>query len=123
MFSQITADMVVLFHLAFIVFVTAGGVLLFRWPGLVWLHGPCVVWAVTVQLTGWICPLTPLETALRRAAGGGGYDGGFVDHYVIPLIYPPGLTRDTQYLLGAIVVSVNLAIYAALFIIKRRRRS
>ena len=112
------ADALVLLHAAFVLFVIAGGALVWRWPRLAWLHLPAALWGAAVELFGWICPLTPLENALRARAGGAGYRGGFVEHYVFPVLYPDGLTREAQVLFGAAVVVVNVAIYAA--VVRRR---
>lgn len=117
------ADAVVLLHLAFIAFVLAGALLVLRWPRLAWLHLPAALWGMVVEWTGWICPLTPLENALRRAAGEAGYAGGFVERYIVPLIYPAGLTRDTQLVLGAVVLVVNVAAYGLVYARRRRRRA
>lgn len=116
------ADAVVLLHLAFIAFVLAGALLALRWPRIVWLHLPAALWGVVVEWTGWLCPLTPLENALRRAAGEPGYGGGFVERYIVPLIYPATLTRDTQLVLGAVVLLVNLAAYGLVYARWRRGR-
>lgn len=115
------ADAVVLLHLAFIVFVVAGAALLFRWPRLVWLHVPALLWGAYAEFSGALCPLTPLENRLRALAGDAGYRGSFVEHYLIPLIYPEALTREWQMLLGVGVVAINAALYA-LWIASRRRR-
>lgn len=114
------ADALVLLHLTFIVFVVAGGLLLLKWPGLVWIHLPAAVWGAVVEFQGWICPLTPLEVHLRQLAGERGYPGGFIDNYVLALMYPEGLTGEIQVILGAMVVLVNLLIYAALWCRRRR---
>ena len=114
------ADGVVLLHLAFIVFVVAGAALLFRWPRLVWLHLPALLWGAYAEFSGALCPLTPLENHLRALAGDAGYRGGFVEHYLIPLIYPAALTREWQTLLGLAVVAINAALYAG-WIASRRR--
>ena len=106
------ADAVVLLHAGFIVFVVLGGLLCLRWPVADALHLPAAIWGATVELSGAVCPLTPLENQLRAAAGEHGYAGGFIDHYLLPLIYPAALTRDWQWLLGAAVIVLNLAIYA-----------
>ena len=106
------ADATVVLHLGFIVFVLLGGLLAARWPRLIWLHLPAVAWAAWVEFAGWICPLTPLENWLRDRAGGSVYESSFVEHYVIPLIYPAALTRELQLALGAVVLLVNLAAYA-----------
>lgn len=126
MLLQIAADVVVIVHLIFILFAVLGGLLVLRWRWLAVLHLPAVVWGATVEFTGWICPLTPLENTLRRAAGESDYGGGFTDQYLIPIIYPPGLTPDIQVLLGAVVVIVNLGAYGYLAYrrrwVKRARR-
>ncbi|NSX14634.1 DUF2784 domain-containing protein [Cupriavidus taiwanensis] len=113
------ADLVVIVHGLFIVFVVAGGLLVLRWPRVAWLHLPAAVWGVLIEWSGWICPLTPLENLLRRAAGQAGYSGGFVERYLLPLIYPAGLTPAVQLWLGLVVLAVNVAIYALWW---RRRR-
>ncbi len=114
------ADLVVIVHGLFIVFVVAGGLLVLRWPRLAWVHLPAAAWGVLIELSGWICPLTPLENALRRAAGEAGYSGGFIERYLLPLIYPPGLTPAVQLWLGLVVLVVNVAVYAVWW--RRRRR-
>jgi Protein of Unknown function (DUF2784) len=107
------ADAVLLAHLLFVVFVVAGGLLVLRWPRVAWLHVPAALWGVVVEWSGALCPLTPLEVALRRAGGEAGYGGGFVEHYVWPVLYPAALTRGTQFVLGAFVVAINVVIYCA----------
>jgi Protein of Unknown function (DUF2784) len=109
---RLLADAVVVLHLAFIAFVLAGGFLVLARPRLAWVHLPAVAWAAYAECTSTLCPLTPLENALRARAGQAGYEGGFIEHYLIPLIYPPGLTPGTQLVLGAIVVAVNVGVYA-----------
>ena len=103
--------LLVLFHGAFVLFVIAGGLLVLRWPRLAWVHVPAFIWGALIEFAGWICPLTPLENAWRRAAGGSGYTGGFIEHYVTAAIYPSGLTRGVQTVLGVIVVLVNGWVY------------
>ena len=120
MFYQVLADFVVLTHLAFIVFALLGGLLALRWHWMPWVHLPAVVWGAAVALFGWFCPLTPLENSLRRASGATGYSGGFIENYIVPIIYPAELTRELQVLLGAIMLSVNLAIY---WVVRRRLRA
>ena len=112
------ADLVLLLHAAFIVFVLLGGLLVLRWRNLLWLHLPCVAWGILIELAGWICPLTPLENRLREAAGLGSYGESFIGHYLVPLIYPPGLTPGIQYLLAVVVLLVNIAVYTLVW--KRR---
>lgn len=105
------AAAVALVHLAFIVFVVAGGLLVLRWPRLAWVHVPAAVWGVMIELFGWWCPLTRWENELLARAGREGYSGGFVAHYLMPLIYPPGLTRGMEIAIGVLVLVVNAAIY------------
>ncbi|MFW6084017.1 MAG: DUF2784 domain-containing protein [Gemmatimonadota bacterium] len=111
MIYGVLADAVLLLHLVFILYVVLGGLLVLRWRRTAWLHVPCAVWGLLIELFGWICPLTPLENALRRAAGETGYGGGFIAHYLLPLIYPGGLTREVQLGLAAVVVAVNAGVY------------
>ena len=122
MLFRIAADAVLLIHLAFVVFVVLGGLLALRWPWVVLAHVPAVVWGAWVEFQGWICPLTPLEQNLLHAAGEQGYAGGFIEHYVLPVIYPADLTRSVQIVLGVLIVLVNLGIYAAVFLPKIRKR-
>ncbi|HEY1026660.1 MAG TPA: DUF2784 domain-containing protein [Pseudomonas sp.] len=115
---RLAADALVVIHLGFILFVLLGGLLLLRWPRLLWLHLPAVAWGATVEFFHLLCPLTPWENQLRRAAGDAGYEGGFIEHYLIPLIYPAGLTPQIQLWLGGVVVFINVTVYACL--LKRR---
>jgi hypothetical protein len=108
------ADFLVVFHLAFVLFVVLGGLLVLRWPRLAWLHLPAAAWGAWIEAAGWICPLTPLENDLRRAAGQSGYPGGFIEHYILPVLYPPGLTREAQLILAALVVVINVITYGVL---------
>ena len=105
------ADAVLALHLLFVVFVALGGLIALRWPRAAWIHLPAAAWGAVVEFTGWICPLTPLEVALRRQAGQAGYEGGCIEHYLGALIYPAGLTRSHQVALGAIVLLINLVVY------------
>lgn len=109
---RILADLVVVLHLLFIVFVVMGGLLALRRPWLALLHLPAAGWGAYIEFTGSYCPLTPLENHFSRLAGDQGYAGGFIEHYLLPIIYPSGLTSDIQLLLGLFVVAVNLAVYA-----------
>lgn len=109
---KIFADIVFLVHLAFVSFVVVGGVLVWRIPKLAWLHLPAVVWGALIEFAGWICPLTPWEQNLRRLAGERGYSGGFVENYLLPILYPAGLTRDVQIVLGSLVLVINGLVYA-----------
>ena len=112
MLYRVAADGVLALHLAFVLFALLGGFLVLRRVGLAWLHLPAVAWAAFVEFSGRICPLTPLEGALRQAAGDAGYAGDFLEHYLLAMIYPEGLTHDVQIILGVTVVIVNVAIYA-----------
>ena len=112
--SHLVATAVVLVHLAFVLFVVTGGLLVLRWPKVSLLHLPAVLWAIYIEWSGAICPLTPLENTLRAAAGLEAYAGDFVAEYIFPVLYPDGLTRGAQLLIGAIVLALNLVVYAVL---------
>lgn len=114
------ADGVVLLHFAFVLFVVFGGLLVFRRPRLAWVHLPVAIYGIAIEWIGWVCPLTPLENRLRHAAGQAGYEGGFVEHYLLPVLYPAGLTPTVQWVLGGLVLAVNLVIYWR--VIERMRR-
>lgn len=114
------ADAVLVFHLAFIAFVVGGGLLVLRWPRLIWLHVPAVIWGALVEFMSWPCPLTPLENHFRSAAGMAGYEGDFIGRYLLPIIYPEALTPSVQTWLGMFVLVVNAAVYG--FIVRRRMR-
>jgi len=111
---RLLADLTVLLHGAFILFVAVGGLLAWRWRWVAWMHVPCAAWGALVELAGWVCPLTPLENAFRARAGATGYRGGFIEHYVVPTIYPAGLTREQQVVLGAAVLAINAVAYRLL---------
>jgi hypothetical protein len=119
---RLAADAVLLLHLAFVLFVVLGGFLVLRWRKLAWAHLPAVAWGALVESSGWICPLTPLENALRRAAGGAAYAGDFVEHYIVALLYPDSLTRDAQVALGIAVVLLNAMFYGAVLRRQYRRQ-
>lgn len=116
------ANLVLALHGAFVLFVVAGGLLALRWPRAAWVHLPAAAWGAGIELTGGICPLTPLENRLRELAGQAGYDGGFVEHYLLAAIYPDGLTRETQVVLGLAVLAINVAVYAVAWRRQRRTR-
>jgi hypothetical protein len=118
---RLAADAVLVLHLAFIVFAMLGAALTLRWRWVPYLHLPAAAWGFFVEMSGRICPLTPLENELRAQAGQSGYEGGFIEHYLVGLIYPSGLTRDIQYLLAAMVIATNAAIYG--WVLLRRRKS
>jgi len=113
---RLLADGVVLIHLLFVAFVVCGGFLVHRWRRLMWFHIPAALWGAAIEFGGWVCPLTPLEDALRVRAGFAGYAGGFVEHYLIPLLYPAGLEPPTQAALGTFVIAVNAVAYAITFL-------
>jgi hypothetical protein len=119
--ANILADLIMLVHLLFVVFAMVGGLLLFWRRWVLWLHLPAVAWAAIVEFGGLICPLTPLENWLRVMGDGGSYQGGFIAHYVWPVLYPEGLDRGIQLALGAVVLVVNLAIYGWVFCRQRSK--
>lgn len=118
MLFHLLADLVVLLHLAFVLFVLFGGLLVLKWPRVMWLHLPAAVWGAVVEFSGWLCPLTPLEYWLHEQGGETGYNSDFIAHYVLPVLYPTGLTREVQIMLGIAVLAVNCSIYGWLW---RRR--
>ena len=105
------ADLVLVVHLVFVVFVLCGGLLVLKWRWIARLHLPAVVWGAVVEFTGWICPLTPLENWLRVQGGEAGYQDDFTTRFLLPILYPVDMTRDVQLLLGTVVIAVNAAIY------------
>jgi len=111
MLYSVVANLLMIVHFWFVLFVILGGLLLFWWPRLAFVHLPAAAWGVMIELNHWICPLTPLEQNMRRAAGQEGYTGGFIDHYINPLIYPEGLTPQIQQILGISVLLLNAVIY------------
>jgi hypothetical protein len=111
MLYQLGATAVAILHLTFIIFVVAGGLLLLRWPKLMWVHLPAAVWGVLIEFAGWYCPLTGLENWLLRRAGQAGYAGGFMAHYIFAVIYPSGLTRGMEIAIGLFVLAVNVSVY------------
>lgn len=114
------ADAVMGLHFAFIAFAVAGSFLVLLKPWVIWLHLPALAWGFWIELSGNICPLTPIENHFRRLAGENAYAGGFIAHYIEPLIYPEGLTRSTQFVLAAVLAATNIAGYA--LVIRQRRR-
>jgi hypothetical protein len=120
MLYRVLADAVVVLHFGFVLFVVLGGLFALRWPRAAWIHLPAAIWGAGIEFVGGICPLTPLEIHLRRLGGEAGYRGGFVEHYVIPVLYPEALNRDIQVILGGIVIGLNVLIYA---LVLRRVRS
>jgi hypothetical protein len=112
---QLLADLIVLVHVAFVIFAVLGGLLTLKWRCFLWIHPPAFIWAAIVEFLGWVCPLTPLENLLRRAGGQRGYPSDFVAHYILPILYPAGLTREVQIALGVLVILINAAIYTWIF--------
>ena len=121
MLAELIAALLVLIHLAFILFVVLGGLLVLRWPRLAFVHLPAALWGALIEFGNWVCPLTPLEQKLRQSVGEGVYSGSFVEQYVLPLIYPSGLTREMQLALGLLVLLVNFLIYA--FLVWKRKKA
>jgi hypothetical protein len=120
---RLLADLVLLVHAFFVAFVVLGGLAVLRWPRIAWVHLPVVAWGAGIEFMGGICPLTPLENHWRRLAGEQGYEGGFIDHYLVAALYPDGLTRGVQLALGMLVIAVNVAIYARIWRRKKASRT
>lgn len=114
---KVLADLVVIIHFAFVVFAVLGALLVLKWKRMIWVHIPTVLWAALVEVAGWICPLTPLEGWLRRKGGMESYELGFIEHYILPVLYPASLTRGLQIFLGIAVLCVNFILY---FLVYRR---
>ncbi len=121
MWLRALADVVLVIHLAFIVFVLFGGLLAWRWRWISWVHLPAVLWVVALEFGGWICPLTPLENWLRQAGGDAGYTGGFIEQYLLPILYPVGLTPTIQWVLGVFVLLLNIGVYSLIYIRRAKK--
>jgi hypothetical protein len=115
MLYHLLADITLVIHFAFIIFVLLGGILAIWWRKVVWLHVPAAAWGALIEFAGWTCPLTPLENRLRVEGGEVGYPGGFVEEYILTVIYPAGLTREIQIIFGILVITVNLVVYWRVF--------
>ena len=115
MLYRILADLILVIHFAFAAFTVLGGLLVLRWRSLLWIHLICVFWGIVIQWANWTCPLTPLESYLRRTGGEAGYRGGFIEYYVRMILYPENLTIELRYVLGMILIAVNLMIYGYIF--------
>jgi len=115
MIFSLLADLAVLVHAMFVLFVVCGGLAVLRWPRLAWLHLPAAIWGVIIELQGWICPLTYLENHFRRLGGEAGYGGSFIEHYLEPLLYPLGLTSHSQVIMAMGVLGINAAVYFRLW--------
>ena len=123
MFYRLAADAVVLLHLGYVIFIVAGGLLVFRWRWIALLHLPAVVWGVLLEFFGWMCPLTPLELGLRAAGGQAGYSGGFVEYYIQPVLYSVEPDITVQISIGSFVILINLALYSLLLWRLKHRHS
>jgi hypothetical protein len=119
MIDRFLADLVVVFHLGFVLFVCVGGLLALRWPRVLWVHLPAALWGIWIEFSSTVCPLTTLENHFRRLGSEAGYSGGFIKHYILPVLYPSGLTRPVQIVLGVFIVLLNVTIYV--FVLARRR--
>jgi hypothetical protein len=117
---HLLADLIVLIHFAFALFAVLGALLAIGWRKIIWLHLPAAFWAAWIEFSGRICPLTPLENWLRTKGGGAAYSGDFIAHYIMPILYPTGLTRRLQIILGLAVVGINIIIYAYVFFILKK---
>jgi hypothetical protein len=115
------ADLTIIVHLGFILFVVLGGLVVLKWRWIAFFHLPAAVWGALIEFCGTVCPLTHLENYLRRRSGAAGYDTGFIEHYIVPVVYPSGLTRGMQIFLGAVVLVVNIAVYVILLFRSRRK--
>ena len=119
MIFRLLADATVIIHLAFVAFVVCGGLLVLRWRRAAWFHLPAAAWGAWIEFAGWICPLTPLENWLRLQGGSTTYSSSFVERYVLPVLYPASLSRDVQWTLGALVIALNVIVYA--MVLRSRR--
>ncbi len=123
MVYQIFADLVVVIHLGFVIFAVLGAFLALWRRWIIWLHLPAFLWAVWIECTGGICPLTPLENWLRIKGGQGGYEGDFVAAYLLPVLYPAGLTRNVQFIIAMMIIVINVAIYGSIFYKRSRKHT
>lgn len=117
------ANVIIVIHFLFIIFVLLGGFLVLKWPKIIWLHLPAISWGFLVELNGWLCPLTPWENRFRELAGKLSYEGDFIGQYLIPLIYPVNLTRELQYVFAVIVIAINALIYYYIWRVARKKSS
>ena len=117
------ADLVVALHFGFVLFVVLGGLLVLRWRWVGLVHLPAAVWGAWIEFSARICPLTPLENEYRRLGGEAGYTGGFIEHYILPVLYPHALTRNIQVALGVVVVALNVGLYLRAFAARRGPRN
>jgi hypothetical protein len=115
MVYSLLADLIILLHFMFILFVLCGGLLVLKWKWLIFIHIPAAIYGILIEIESWVCPLTPLEVHFKMKAGESIYQGGFIEHYLIPIIYPPGLNRTIQIILAAMVLILNIIIYTMVF--------
>ena len=120
MIYRLAADLLVVLHILFVLFVLFGGLLALRWRWVWPVHLLSAAWGALIEFKGWICPLTPLENSMRQLGGESGYTGGFIENYLVPIVYPGNLTQELQYLFGAIVIILNIVIY--IFVVNRFRK-
>lgn len=120
MLYRLAADLMLVLHFGFIAFVVVGAVGIMRWPKLAWLHVPAAAWGAWIEISGGICPLTTLENRFRLSAGEEGYATSFVEYYLLPVIYPGGLTRTVQLVLAAAVIIINVSLYT--YVLRRARK-
>ena len=113
MIALFLADLVLIIHFLFIVFVIFGGLLVLKWRKVIYIHIPCAIWGGMIEFSGWICPLTYLENYFQKIGNADQYGGSFIEQYLLPVIYPPGLTAEVQIMLGIMVIVINLVIYTA----------
>jgi hypothetical protein len=123
MLYQLAADLIIFLHFAFILFVLFGGLLVYKWRWLIWLHIPAAIWGAMTVIVGWVCPLTPLENWLRQASVGDIYSGSFLERYLTPVIYPSGLNKEMFIMMGVFVIVVNVIVYTILIVKNRNKGS
>jgi hypothetical protein len=120
---SVLADLTLVVHFTFVLFVILGGFLVLRWQRLAWVHVPVALYGAAIEFFGWVCPLTPLENDLRQRAGEAGYEAGFVEHYLLPILYPGEMTQTVQIVLGLLVIAINAVAYGLVLRQRRRRRA
>jgi hypothetical protein len=119
--ARFLADVTVVLHLCFVLFVVLGGLIVVRWRRVAWVHLPAVAWAAWIEFADWVCPLTPLENWLREQSGGATYTSSFIEHYLLPMLYPESLSRELQWVLGGAALLINAIVYV--FAFRREVRS
>ena len=119
---RVLADATVVLHLGFVLFVVLGGLVVARWRRVAWVHVPAACWGAWIEFADWVCPLTPLENWLREQGGGTAYSSSFIEHYLLPVLYPESLSRELQWVLGGAVLLINVVVYIIVFHRGVRRR-